>query len=94
MQPTLDSKLLNGVLHTACRLFCRGSLVRLSKSLQNMLGIKEMWIMEFACFMGFMNRGYISKRGYIKAAYIFDFRKEIGKGHSSIDKNMNRTILK
>ena len=78
----------------ACRLFCRGSLVRLSKSLQNMLGIKEMWIMEFACFMGFMSRGDISKRGYIKAAYIFDFRKEIGKGHSSIDKNMNRTILK
>ena len=82
------------LLHTACRLFCRGSLVRLSKSLQNMLGIKEMWIMEFACFMGFMSRGDISKRGYIKAAYIFDFRKEIGKGHSSIDKNMNRTILK
>lgn len=82
------------LLHTACRLFRRGSLVRLSKSLQNMLGIKEMWIMEFACFMGFMSRGDISKRGYIKAAYIFDFRKEIGKGHSSIDKNMNRTILK
>ena len=82
------------LLHTACRLFCRGSLVRLSKSLQNMLDIKEMWIMEFACFMGFMSRGDISKRGYIKAAYIFDFRKEIGKGHSSIDKNMNRTILK
>jgi len=59
-----------------------------------MLGIKEMWIMEFACFMGFMSRGDISKRGYIKAAYIFDFRKEIGKGHSCIDKNMNRTILK
>lgn len=53
-----------------------------------------MWIMEFACFMGFMSRGDISKRGYIKAAYIFDFRKGIGKGHSSIDKNMNRTILK
>lgn len=50
--------------------------------------------MEFACFMGFMSRGDISKRRYIKAAYIFDFRKEIGKGHSSIDKNMNRTILK
>ena len=82
------------LLHTACRLFRRGSLVRLSKSLQNMLGIKEMWIMEFACFMGFMSCGYISKWGYIKAAYIFDFRKEIGKGHSSIDKNMNRTILK
>lgn len=40
-----------------------------------MLGIKEMWIMEFACFMGVMNRGYISKRGYIKAAYIFDLWK-------------------
>ena len=50
--------------------------------------------MEFACFMGFMSCGDISKRGYIKAAYIFDFRKEIGKGHSCIDKNMNRTILK
>ena len=82
------------LLHMACRLFRRGSLVRLSKSLQNMLDIKEMWIMEFACFMGFMSCGDISKRGYIKAAYIFDFRKEIGKGHSSIDKNMNRTILK
>ena len=63
------------LLHAACRLFCRGSLVRLSKSLQNMLGIKEMWIMEFACFMGFMSRGYISKWGYIKAAYIFDLWK-------------------
>ena len=31
--------------------------------------------MEFACFMGVMNRGYISKRGYIKAAYIFDLWK-------------------
>ena len=82
------------LLCTACRLFCRGSLVRLSKSLQSMLDIKEMWIMEFSCFMGFMSRGDISKRGYIKAACIFDFRKEIGKGHSSIDKNMNRTILK
>ena len=50
--------------------------------------------MEFACFMGFMSCGDISKRGYIKAAYIFDFRKEIGKGHSCIDKNMNRKILK
>ena len=64
------------LLHTACRLFRRGSLVRLSKSLQNMLGIKEMWIIEFACFMGFMSRGDISKREYIKAAYIFDFWKE------------------
>ena len=82
------------LLHAACRLFRRGSLVRLSKSLQSMLGIKEMWIMEFACFMGFMSRGDISKRGCIKAAYIFDFRKEIGKGHSSIDKNINRAILK
>ena len=82
------------LLCTACRLFRRGSLVRLNKSLQSMLDIKEMWIMEFAGFMGFMSRGDISKRGYIKAAYIFDFRKEIGKGHSSIDKNMNRTILK
>ena len=82
------------LLHTACRLFCRGSLVRLSKSLQNMRDIKRIRVMEFACFMGFMSRGDISKRGYIKAAYIFDFRKEIGKGHSCIDKNMNRTILK
>ena len=82
------------LLCTACRLFRRGSLVRLSKSLQNMLGIKEMWIMEFACFMGFMSCGDISKRGYIKAAYIFIFGRNIGKGHSSIDKNMNRTILK
>ena len=82
------------LLHTACRLFCRGSLVRLSKSLQNMLDIKEMWIMEFACFMGFMSRGDISKRGYIKAAYIFDFRKKAGKEHSSINISINRTILK
>ena len=82
------------LLHVACRLFLRGSLVRLSKSLQNMLGIKEMWIMEFACFMGFMNRGYISKRGYIKAAYIFDVRKKAGKEHSSINISINRTILK
>jgi len=28
-----------------------------------MLGIKEMWIIEFACFMGFMSRGDIGKRG-------------------------------
>ena len=28
-----------------------------------MLGIKEMWIIEFACFMGGMSRGYIDKRG-------------------------------
>ena len=65
------------LLHTACRLFRRGNLVRLSKSLQNMLGIKEMWIIEFACFMGFMSRGYIGKRGYIKAAYIFDFGRKL-----------------
>lgn len=82
------------LLCTACRLFCRGSLVRLSKILQNMLGIKEMWIMEFACFMGFMSRGDISKRGYIKAAYIFDFRKKAGKEYSSINISINRTILK
>lgn len=55
------------LLHTACRLFRRDSLVRLSKSLQNMLDIKEMWIMEFACFMGFMSRGYIDKRGTSRA---------------------------
>ena len=82
------------LLHTACRLFRRGSLVRLSKSLQNMLGIKEMWIMEFACFMGFMGRGYIDKRGTSRLLTYLIFRKEIGKGHSSINKNMNRAILK
>ena len=50
--------------------------------------------MEFACFMGFMSRGDISKRGYIKAAYIFDFRKKAGKEYSSINISINRTILK
>ena len=59
-----------------------------------MLGIKEMWIIEFAGFMGFMSCGDISKRGYIKAAYIFDFRKKAGKEHSSINISINRTILK
>ena len=81
------------LLHAACRLFCRGSLVRLSKSLQNMLDIKEMWIMEFACFMGFMSRGDIDKRGTSRPLTYLIFGKNIGKGHSSIDKNINRAIL-
>ena len=76
------------LLCTACRLFRRGSLVRLSKSLQNMLDIKRIRVLEFACFMGFMSCGYISKWGYIKAAYIFDFWKKAGKEHSSINKNI------
>ena len=59
-----------------------------------MLDIKEMWIMEFACFMGFMSRGYIDKRGTSRLLTYLIFEKNIGKGHSSIDKNMNRTILK
>ena len=51
------------LLHMACRLFRRGSLVRLSKSLQNMRDIKRIRVMEFACFMGFMSCGYIGKQG-------------------------------
>lgn len=82
------------LLHVACRLFRRGNLVRLSKSLQNMLGIKEMWIMEFACFMGVHESRLYRQTGYIKAAYIFDFWKKAGKEHSSINKNINRAILK
>lgn len=50
--------------------------------------------MEFACFMGFMSRGYIDKRGTSRALTYLIFGKNIGKGHSSIDKNMNRTTLK
>ena len=82
------------LLCTACRLFRRGSLVRLSKSLQNILGIKEMWIMEFACFMGFMSRGYIGERGTSRLLTYLIFGKNIGKGHSCIGKNINRAILK
>ena len=59
-----------------------------------MLGIKEMWIMEFACFMGFMSCGYIDKRGTSRPLTYLIFGKNIGKGHSSIDKNINRAILK
>ena len=59
-----------------------------------MLGIKEMWIMEFACFMGFMSRGYIGERGISRLLTYLIFGKNIGKGHSSIGKNINRTILK
>ncbi len=66
------------LLHTACRQFRRGSLVRLSKSLQNMLGIKEMWIIEFACFMGFVSRGYIDKRGISRPlTYLILGRKQV-----------------
>ena len=50
--------------------------------------------MEFACFMGFMSCGYIDKRGTSRPLTYLIFGKNIGKGHSSIDKNMNRTILK
>ena len=74
------------LLHTACRLFCRGSLVRLSKSLQNMLGIKEMWIIEFACFMGGMSRGYIDKWGTSRPLTYLIFGKNIGKGIAVLTK--------
>jgi len=52
------------------------------------------WIMEFACFMGVMSCGYIDKRGTSRPLTYLIFGKNIGKGHSCIGKNINRTILK
>jgi hypothetical protein len=43
-----------------------------------MLGIKEMWIMEFACFMGVMSCGYIDKRGTSRPlTYLIFGRKQV-----------------
>ena len=51
-----------------------------------MLGIKEMWIIEFACFMGFMSRVYIGKRGTSRPLTYLIFGKNIGKGIAVLTK--------
>lgn len=76
MQPTLDSKLLNGaVVHGLSTVSQRWSC-KIKQELAKHARYKGNVDYGVACFMGFMNRGYISKRGYIKAAYIFDLWKE------------------
>jgi len=51
-----------------------------------MLGIKEMWIIEFACFMGGMSRGYIDKWGTSRPLTYLIFGKNIGKGIAVLTK--------
>ena len=94
MQPTLDSKLLNGaVAHGLSTVLQRWSC-KIKQELAKHARYKGNVDYGVCLFHGVHESRLYRQTGYIKAAYIFDFRKEIGKRHSSIDKNMNRTILK
>lgn len=94
MQPTLDSKLLNGaVVHGLSTVLQRWSC-KIKQELAKHARHKGNVDYRVCLFHGVHESQLYQQTGYIKAAYIFDFRKEIGKEHSSIDKNINRAILK
>ena len=94
MQLTLDGELLNGaVVHGLSAVSQRWSC-KIKQELAKHARYKGNVDYGVCLFHGVCALQLYRQTGYIKAAYIFDFRKEIGKGHSCIDKNMNRTILK
>lgn len=94
MQPTLDSKLLNGaVVHGLSTVLQRWSC-KIKQELAKHARHKGNVDYGVCLFHGGHELRLYRQTGYIKAAYIFDFWKKAGKGHSSIDKNINRAILK
>ena len=94
MQPTLDSKLLNGaVVHGLSTVSQRWSC-KIKQEFTKHARHKGNVDYGVCLFHGVRESRLYRQTGYIKAAYTFNFRKEIGKGHSSIDKNINRAILK